>query len=79
MQSAWSLQNFITSELLNFITSEPQNIPSIFVKTMFILVATILNIVATMILIVLPPSISNFVNEKGGELTLGLIPNKMAL
>ena len=46
---------------------------------MFILVATILNIVATMILIVLPPLISNFVNEKGGELTLGLIPNKMVL
>ena len=79
MQSAWSLQNIRTSERQNIKTSEPQNIPSIFVKTMFILVATILNIVATMILIVLPPSISNFVNEKGGELTLGLIPNKMAL
>ena len=60
-------QNFRTSELQNFRTSEPQNFLTpkqttpIFVKTIYIIVATISTIVNTIINIVFAPLISNIV------------------
>ena len=53
-----------TSEPQDFLALEhPNETPPIFAKIIIILVATILNIVAPIILIVLTPLLSNLVGE----------------